>query len=434
MSRDQATAAALVVDVETGTTTPILEQHDDGWVERVDGAPRWMPDGRLVYVEEADDTRRLVVDGTALTGQTFTSEPSSTRVTTPSCSSPRPGSDRLTRRPARRMCTASPSTTPAVRRSGCRTSRACTTRYAAGRLTILVSSTLTTSAQVTRVLRDGQPIGQVVSHAVDPGIAPRFDLVELGDRRIPTVVQLPSGYTDGAGLLPVLVASYAGPVIPTVVCSRRTQLLTQWFADQGFAVLVIDGRGTPGHSVSWEKAVRHDLAGPTLDDQIEALHAAAQTYPLDLTRVAISGWSFGGYLAGLAALRRPDVFHAAVVGAPVTDWRLYDTAYTERYLGLPQTNPEVYAASSLITDQGLSGAAETTRPLLVIHGLADDNVTVANTLRLSSALLAAGRPHEVLPLTGVTHMTSSEGLEANLMRHQVEFLTRALGPLEPRRV
>jgi dipeptidyl-peptidase-4 len=212
------------------------------------------------------------------------------------------------------------------------------------------------------------------------------------------------------------------------------QLLTQWFADQGFAVLVIDGRGTPGHSVSWEKAVRHDLAGPTLDDQIEALRAAAQTYPLDLTRVAISGWSFGGYLAGLAALRRPDVFHAAVVGAPVTDWRLYDTAYTERYLGLPQANPDVYEASSLITDQGLSDAAETTRPLLIIHGLADDNVAVANTLRLSSALLAAGRPHEVLPLTGVTHMTSSEGLEASLMRHQVEFLTRALGPLEPRRV
>ena len=76
--------------------------------------------------------------------------------------------------------------------------------------------------------------------------------------------------------------------------------------------------------------MRHYLVGPKLDDQIDALHAAAQTYPLDLTRVAISGWSFGGYLAGLAALRRPDVFHAAVMGAPVTDFRLYDTAYTER--------------------------------------------------------------------------------------------------------
>jgi dipeptidyl-peptidase-4 len=126
------------------------------------------------------------------------------------------------------------------------------------------------------------------------------------------------------------------------------------------------------------------------------------------------------------------VFHAAVVGAPVTDQRLYDTAYTERYLGRPDENPEVYAANSLVTDAGLAPAADTVRPMLIIHGLADDNVMVANTLRLSAALLAAGRPHEVLPLTGVTHMTSSEGLEENLMRHQVDFLVRALGPLTPR--
>ena len=155
-----------------------------------------------------------------------------------------------------------------------------------------------------------------------------------------------------------------------------------------------------------------------------ALHGAAGHYPddLDLTRVAIRGWSFGGYLAALAVLRRPDIFHAAVAGAPVTDWRLYDTCYTERYLGDPAIDPEPYERSSLMTD-----TAKPNRPLLLIHGLADDNVVAAHTLRLSSALLAAGHPHTVLPLSGVTHMTPQEVVAENLLLLQVDFLKKSLG-------
>src|SRR5262249_23296437 len=142
---------------------------------------------------------------------------------------------------------------------------------------------------------------------------------------------------------------------------------------------------------------------------------------LDLGRVAIRGWSFGGYLAALAVLRRPDVFHAAVAGAPVTDHRLYDTHYMERYLGHPAEEPDNYERCSLL------GAAPTLRrPLLLIHGLADDNVVVAHTLRLSAALTAAGRPHGVLPLSGVTHMTPQELVAENRLRLEVEFLKRSL--------
>jgi dipeptidyl-peptidase-4 len=137
--------------------------------------------------------------------------------------------------------------------------------------------------------------------------------------------------------------------------------------------------------------------------------------------VAIRGWSFGGYLAALAVLRRPDVFHAAVAGAPVTDWRLYDTHYTERYLGHPGADGAAYDRCSLLGD-----AAELRRPLLLIHGLADDNVVAAHTLRLSAALLAAGRPHSVLPLSGVTHMTPQEEVAENLLTLQVDFLRKAL--------
>jgi dipeptidyl-peptidase-4 len=120
-------------------------------------------------------------------------------------------------------------------------------------------------------------------------------------------------------------------------------------------------------------------------------------------------------------LRRPDVVHAAVAGAPVTEWRLYDTAYTERYLGDPRTGPAAYDASSL-----LPLAPRLSRPLLIIHGLTDDNVAVAHTLRLSGALTVAGRPHQVLPLSGVTHMTPQEEVAENKLLLELDFLRKAL--------
>jgi dipeptidyl-peptidase-4 len=133
------------------------------------------------------------------------------------------------------------------------------------------------------------------------------------------------------------------------------------------------------------------------------------------------GWSYGGYLAALAVLKRPDVFHVAVAGAPVTDMSLYDTFYTERYLGLPDEQPEVYARNNLLTM-----ADRLERPLMIVHGMVDDNVAVAHTLRLSAALLQAGRAHAVLPLTGVTHLPRQEEVAENLLLLQVGFLREHL--------
>jgi dipeptidyl-peptidase-4 len=188
-------------------------------------------------------------------------------------------------------------------------------------------------------------------------------------------------------------------------------------------VIVADGRGTPGRSPQWDRAVQNDLATPVLDDQVTALQTVVNEYrdDVDPSRVGIVGWSFGGYLAALAVLRRPDVFHAAVAGAPVTDWRLYDTAYTERYLGNPVKNAAAYDATSLIPL-----ASDLARPLLLVHGLADDNVFAAHTLQLSAALLAASRPHAVLPLSGITHMASQESVAAGLAEVQMDFLAQHL--------
>jgi dipeptidyl-peptidase-4 len=206
------------------------------------------------------------------------------------------------------------------------------------------------------------------------------------------------------------------------VRTHLPHLVSQWFADQGFAVVVADGRGTPGRGSEWERAIHGDLASATLEDQIDSLEqAAAELGCLDLDRVAIRGWSFGGYLAALAVLLRPDRIRAAIAGAPVAEWRLYDTHYTERYLGDPNAQPSVYDGSSLLP---LAGGLS--RPLLLIHGLADDNVFAAHTLQLSSALLATGRAHELLPLVGVTHMTPQEVVAENLLLHQLDFLRRSL--------
>jgi dipeptidyl-peptidase-4 len=422
-ARDQRGQLYLTIDPESGTTGPVLSEQDEKWLDLFPGSPVWTSDGKLVRVTDHPGYRSLVVGDHPLTGPELHvravldvgDDVLVSASAGPAATDPETGEVhvyRVTPQDGAVRVSEAPGVHSAVR---------------SGPLTVLISALPDRAAPVTRVLRDGKPVTEIAAHAETPVVTARPALTEAGERRIPAAVLLPTGYRDGDGPLPVLMDPYGGPHGQMVLAAQRTHLQAQWLADQGFAVVVADGRGTPGRSPEWEKAVLHDFAGVTLDDQVHALHALAERYPLDLGRVGIRGWSYGGYLAALAVLRRPDVFHAAVAGAPVTDWRLYDTHYTERYLGHPDERPEVYAANSLITDGELSGAAPQARPLMVIHGLADDNVVAAHTLRLSSALLAAGRPHEVLPLSGVTHMTPQEQVAENLLLLQVAFLKRSLG-------
>jgi dipeptidyl-peptidase-4 len=203
----------------------------------------------------------------------------------------------------------------------------------------------------------------------------------------------------------------------------------QWFADQGFAVVIADGAGTPGRGPSWAREIYGDVLSPVIDDQLAALYGAAEHCPdLDLNRVAIRGWSYGGMLSLACVLRRPDVFHAAVAGAAPVDMHLYDTHYRERYLGHPDTHEENYWRCSVVHE-----AASLRHPLLIIHGLRDDNVMVANALRMSAALLAAGKHHEVLLLPGATHITVDPEVDVNLYLYELQFLRRSLGPAKTRK-
>jgi dipeptidyl-peptidase-4 len=246
----------------------------------------------------------------------------------------------------------------------------------------------------------------------------------LGQHGLPAVLHTPGG-ADPSGRLPVLVSSYGGPHIKEVVRWRGAFRDEQWFADRlGAAVLTIDGRGMLGHDLAWEHAIHRDF-GLTLDDQVEGLQAAAETLGfLDLDRVAFRGWSFGGMLAAMAVLRRPDVFHAAVAGAPVGDQRLYDTAYTERFLGRPQDDPEAYRRSSPLSFVDQGGPH---RPLLLIHGLADDNVVVAHTLQLSAALFTRAYHHDLVLMPRASHIGGFDDLVVARYLAELDFLRRSLG-------
>ena len=417
-SRDQRTLGVLDVDPLTGECSQRYLVVDEHWVELIAGAPV-LHEGRLVTVEDRAPARRLCVDGVALTGDgvqvrsvidasddgiviTACREPTSVQVATVGWNGELRWWDN----------------TPGIKGA-----------VVGGATEVRVNRSLAHHGVGVEVRHHGRAVSRIASRSEVPDVDLNVSLHRLGERELAAALLLPneSSAADSETKLPVLLDPYGGPHAQRVQQARSLFYVSQWFADQGFAVLVTDGRGTPGRGPTFEREVRGNLAGPVLDDQIGALQEMAALNPrLDLDRVAIRGWSFGGYLAALAVLRRPDVFHAAVAGAPVTDWRLYDTHYTERYLGHPETEPENYERSDVLFGAAQVDDAAGVPPLLLIHGLADDNVVAAHTLKLSRALLEAGRPHTVLPLSGVTHMTPQEEVAENLMNLQLNFLCDAL--------
>jgi dipeptidyl-peptidase-4 len=408
--RDHTAGQILTLDVDSAGTSVLTTISDPAWIQWVPGLPGRLADGRPVWAAEHEATTVLVVDGSVATPSgleirtvvgvgdavVFTAWRDPTHVElwrwTPA------GVDQLA-------------------------GGGVVTAAAAGGSTVVCSQRVVDRAGVRcEVLgEDGGVLETIRSDTAEPILTARVRLLEIGPDHLRVGVVLPRDHRAGTSL-PVLMYPYGGPGAQLVLADQHAWLEAQWRADQGYAVVVCDGRGTPGRGPRWDRRIHLDFATGVLDDQVTALHgAAAAIDDLDLTRVAITGWSFGGYLAALAVIRRPDVFHAAVAGAPVTDWRLYDTYYTEKYLGHPEDDPSVYDRSSLLDDAG-----GLSRPLLLIHGLVDDNVVVAHTLRLSQRLLEAGRPHAVLPLTGVTHMASQEDVAENLLHLQMAFLADAL--------
>jgi dipeptidyl-peptidase-4 len=422
-TRDQKTMR--LINAATGDV--LREDTDPHWTDVVDGVPARLGNGDIVWTGISGDTRGLIVAPAAGLAAAQPVTPAGLQVQAVLGTD---GDDVL-------FAAKSEPTELGVWRYGpagltpVATEPGVHAALAGGGTTVVTSRTMDTSRVTVRIRRNGAAGPEIASVAETPNLphpAPRF--IDAGPAGIRTAVLLPSWHQPGTKL-PVLLDPYGGPGMQRVVKAATMYLTSQWLAEQGFAVVVADGRGTPGRGPAWDKMIAGDFATGVLEDQVTALNSAAKELAdLDTERVAIRGWSFGGYLSALAVLRRPDVFHAAVAGAPVADFRLYDTHYSERYLGDPAQEAAAYEQSSIINDPERTGAAAA-RPLLIVHGLADDNVVVAHSLRLSSALLAAGYPHSVLPLSGVTHMTPQEVVAENLLLLQVAFLKQALGIASP---
>ena len=279
----------------------------------------------------------------------------------------------------------------------------------------------------------GKNLGELTSVAELPAFPVRPDWRELElesadgrGTRFHAVVLRPQSF-DPAKKYPVIVQVYGGPHKQMVRHDGSEYFFAQWLANEGFLVVSIDGRGTPNRGRAFERAIRGDLIGPPLEDQVAVLQALGRAMPqLDLERVGVFGWSFGGFFSAMAVMQRPDVFKAAVAGAPVSDWELYDTHYTERYLGLPQTDAAAYRRSSV-----LEVAGKLSRPLLIVHGTADDNVYFVHSLRLIEALFAAGRPFEFLPLAGSTHVLADPLAVERLWKRVRELFRAELSSAHP---
>lgn len=270
---------------------------------------------------------------------------------------------------------------------------------------------------------DGKLLGSIPAVAEDPPAVPRVEFVELeGPHKFRSYIVRPQDF-DPKKKYPVIVDVYGGPHKIKVVASMQGFLLDQWLADQGFVVVCVDGRGTPGRGRDWERDIYLHFGSVPLDDQVAGVEQLCKKFPeLDSERIGITGWSFGGYMSALAVLRRPDFFKVGAAGAPVVDWLDYDTCYTERYLGLPDKNPEAYKEGSLLTY-----AQDLKRPLLLIHGTSDDNVFFRHTLKLADALFRNGKEFDILPLSGLTHMVPDPVVMENLWSRIISQFKTHLG-------
>ena len=212
-----------------------------------------------------------------------------------------------------------------------------------------------------------------------------------------------------AGPHPLLVSVYGGPHAQRVVdeWALTVDLRAQYLAQQGFAVLAIDNRGSANHGLAFEAHLHRQMGTVELDDQVAAVQQLAAEGTVDPARVGIYGWSYGGYMTCLALMRAPETFRVGVAGAPVVDWDGYDTGYTERYMGTPENNPDGYREGAVTSHVGgLAGK------LLLVHGLVDENVHFRHTARLITALTAAQKPYDLLVFPEERHMPrDAAGLE-----------------------
>lgn len=375
LRRPQQHGLVLAVDARTGETQVHAELADPRWVEPVPGTPCHLADGRVLVggelAHDGYDARCLFADGTLLTPPSLYVRrvvgrlPATAGILVEG-SAGEPSEQHLFR------------VSTAVGTNGIDARRVTTApgwhRAAVGGGTVVIGSrSLEHAGTRWTVWRGDEPAGQLAAGPprrgatgrLRPRVPPRPQLARVTDRRLPTGVLYPRSHVSGRAL-PVLVDA-AGGLDQGVRAVRADWSRRQRWADTGVAVVVVDHRGTPGVAPSFEKVVHRRLADLALADLADALAALADKHPdLDLARVAIRGRGAGGWLAALAALRRPDTFRCAVAEAPVVDWARHDPAFAERYLGPPDDGTDVYHHHCLLAAARESAPDREHRPVLLV--------------------------------------------------------------------
>jgi len=432
LERLQRVGQLLAVDPATGKTRVLLEDRDDAWVNIDPSVPRWLPDGSgFLWASDAGGpewrlelrdasgklVRSLLPSGFGYVAVADVDEKARTVVVEAGAD---PTQTSLWR--------VSLDGSGAPQRIG--PERGEVAAHFDDSHTMFVTREETLEAMPRVLVRslDGTAARELPSLSEAPKLLAGVEMEEAGPDHVRVAIVRPRGSRPDRRYA-VIDAAYGGPHVNVVAQSALGFVRAQWMADAtGAIVVAMDARGTPRRGHDWERAISGKLGTVPLEGHVATLKALGEKHPeMDLSRVGVYGWSFGGYFSALAVLARPDVYRVGAAGAPPADWRDYDTAYTERYLGLPQESAAAYDESSLLTFarkpvEG-DGAA---RPLLILHGTADDNVWFLNSLKLADALERAKRPFTLVPLSGVTHMPLEEDLNESMWLRVAETLREAL--------
>jgi dipeptidyl-peptidase-4 len=430
LDRAQRHGALLAFEPTTGRTHVLVDEHDELFLNHDPSVPVWLPDGRFLWSSEREGVRKLEVRK---------ANGALDRVLTDGAI----GYRKLASYDAARGVAyieggADPTVTNVVRvplEQGAVEAIAggpgevVTANFGPAREIFTTSEASLGALAAFRVRKtDGTVVRTIESLAEPPSGVRPIEVTRVGEEGFQVAIVRPRGF-EPARRYPVIDAAYGGPHHSVVTHDLTRFVRAQWIADRANAIVVaIDAQGTPNRGRDWERSIAGKFASVPVEGHVRALRALAAKYPeMDATRIGVYGWSFGGYFAALAALTRPDVYKVAVAGAPVVDWRDYDTCYTERYLGLPDANGEAYDAASLLTHAAKpSDPKAPSRPLLVVHGTSDDNVYFAHSLKLVDTLVRAGRPVDFLPLAATTHQVTDPVLVEKVWTKVGDYLRDGL--------
>jgi dipeptidyl-peptidase 4 len=426
LNREQTEVAALAVEVATGATRLLVSERDKAWVNVSPDILTWLDDGSgflwrseargstslELYTPDGKPVRTVILPDVGLRRIAGIS-PDGKELIVEAAADPR--EQHVWRIPLGGgepvALTSGGGVHSAIAKHG----------------VVILSSRLRDGGSKIEVLRaDGTRV-DLPSLAERPTLVPTTTFANFSvDGHMQYAAITRPRVFDAKKKYPVLLLVYAGPHVKMVQDAKDDYLMDQWYADAGFIVLRTDGRGTPDRGRDFERAISRDLISLPMNDQMGALRRLARKNPeMDITRVGVFGWSFGGYMATMAVLLHPEVFACGVAGAPVTDWELYDTAYTERYMKQPKDNEEGYRRTSALTY-----ADRLNRPLLMIHGISDDNVHFAHTLALIEAFYAASKRAQVVTLSA-THMVPDPKLVFAREKIQVDFFHENLMTARP---